>query len=239
MCDTCGCAVTAESEESFHNHGHENNKSRQVIELRRDVLHGNNVEALHNREHLNKLKIKSFNLMSSPGSGKTTLLERTISHLDEGTIAVIEGDLETENDARRIREKGAMAYQITTGTACHLDAFMVHRALHHLDLSKIKYLFVENVGNLVCPAAFDLGTEKNIVLLSATEGDDKPEKYPVMFHKADLVLITKTEVAQIMNFDVKKAKEHIFKINPDIPVILLSLSGSDEFDQWIEYLKNA
>jgi hydrogenase nickel incorporation protein HypB len=240
MCDTCGCALTGSgksAEDKYHAHFSED--SANVINIRENILHANDHQAGHIRDHLRGQKIKSFNLMSSPGSGKTTLLERTIERLGGTHIAVIEGDLETENDAMRIRKKGARARQITTGTACHLDAFMVHEALHSMDLTDIRFLFVENVGNLVCPASFDVGTDKNIVLLSAAEGDDKPEKYPVIFYKADLILITKKEAAQLMNFDLAKAQESIRKINKTAPVYHLSLDGNDQFDQWLAYIQNA
>ena len=227
MCDNCGCSTSEEV------------KNTQKIDVMKDILHSNNHQADHIREHIKKLNIKSFNLMSSPGSGKTTVLERTIEALPDKKIAVIEGDLETENDAKRIRDKGALAHQIMTNTSCHLDAFMVHNAIHKMNLKNIDYLFVENVGNLVCPASFDVGTQKNVVLLSATEGDDKPAKYPVMFHIADLVLNTKTEAAELMNFDIEKAKRSVAKVNSEVPILTLSLKDSDEFDKWIEYLDHA
>ena len=191
MCDTCGCNVTPGNRHLVEAGGklsHTHDGKAAV-----DVLHGllseNDRQAQHNRDHLAKYGVLAVNLMSSPGAGKTALLEATIAALkDELRIAVVEGDLETENDAERIRAQGVPAIQITTGSACHLDAHMVHDALHHLDLSQIDLLFIENVGNLVCPASFDLGHHRNVVLLSTTEGDDKPAKYPVMFRAADLML---------------------------------------------------
>jgi len=147
-------------------------------------------QAESNRKHFDSYGIFAVNLMSSPGSGKTTLLEKTIEYLsDQLKIGVIEGDLETNRDAERIKSKGAPAYQITTGQACHLDAFMVHEGIHHLPLEKLDVVFIENVGNLVCPASYDIGTHLNVVLLSVPEGDDKPAKYPVMFRSADLLLL--------------------------------------------------
>lgn len=225
MCDSCGCGDTQHQ-----------TKDAASFSVLQEVLNSNDHDAGHNREHLQRLGIQSFNLMGSPGCGKTTLLERTLERMETKRIAVIEGDLETENDARRIQAKGALAHQIMTGTGCHLDAKLVHKALHHLDLTGITHLFVENVGNLVCPASFDLGTERNIVLLSATEGDDKPLKYPLMFHGADMVVITKAEAADMMEFDIARAKENIHKANPKAEILTLALQGPDQFDRWLEYL---
>ena len=168
--------------------------------------------------------VVAFNLMSSPGAGKTALLEATIDALKaDFRMAVIEGDLETDNDARRIRAHGVPAVQITTGSACHLDARMVHAALHDLPLSRIDIVFIENVGNLVCPASFDLGQHRNIVLLSVTEGDDKPAKYPVIFRAADLVLLTKMDLAPVMDdFDPLRAEKAVRDLANAAPVIPLS-----------------
>jgi hydrogenase nickel incorporation protein HypB len=183
MCKICGCAQGA-------GHVHVagailHTEFGAKIEVLQAMLHENDRQAAHNRAHFTAAGVLVINLMSSPGAGKTSLLEATIRALrGRLTIAVIEGDLETENDARRIRGAGAQAVQITTGSACHLDSTMVHAALHTLALREIDVLFIENVGNLVCPASFDLGQHRNVVLLSVTEGDDKPEKYPVMFRAA-------------------------------------------------------
>ena len=176
--------------------------------------------------------------MSSPGAGKTSLLEATIGRLNGRlSVAVIEGDLETENDAIRIRTAGAQAVQITTGNACHLDAAMVHAALHRLDLRSIDILFIENVGNLVCPAGFDLGQHRNAVLLSVTEGDDKPQKYPVMFRAADLVAVTKLDLlAAVGDFDPGKAARHLREIGGTAPVMLVSVRSGAGLDAWIEWL---
>ena len=161
-----------------------------------DLLAANDLTAGHNRQHFDDHRVLAINLMSSPGSGKTALLEATILALKSRyRIAVIEGDLETENDADRIRACGVSALQITTGTACHLDASLVHQALHQMPLADIDLLFIENVGNLVCPASFDLGQHLNVTLLSVTEGDDKPAKYPVIFRASDLVVLSKTDLA--------------------------------------------
>ncbi|MBI4983868.1 MAG: hydrogenase nickel incorporation protein HypB, partial [Rhodocyclales bacterium] len=185
MCENCGCTVTD------HNRHLIEVGQRQTIEVLENLLLENDRQAAHIREHLDRLGVFAVNLMSSPGSGKTALLEATIAALPRGLrVAVIEGDLETENDAERIRRHGVQAVQITTGMACHLDAHMVHDALHEIDLSGIDILFIENVGNLVCPANFDIGQHRNVLLLSVTEGDDKAAKYPVMVRAADQVLIT-------------------------------------------------
>lgn len=228
MCKDCGCSKE---------HSHEKVVEKEV-EVLSKVLSKNDEEAQHNREHFNENKILCLNLMSSPGSGKTTLLEATIKALkDKFKIAVIEGDLETENDAKRVREAGANAYQITTGQGCHLDAFMVHKALHHLNLSDTDLLFIENVGNLVCPASYDLGEHLNVVLLSVTEGDDKPVKYPVMFRKADLVIISKADLASHFDFDTDKAIKECKKLNPKVDVIVLDAKNGTNLELWFKFLR--
>lgn len=228
MCKDCGCSKE---------HSHEKVVEKEV-EVLSKVLSKNDEEAQHNREHFNENKILCLNLMSSPGSGKTTLLEATIKALkDKFKIAVIEGDLETENDAKRVREAGANAYQITTGQGCHLDAFMVHKALHHLNLSDTDLLFIENVGNLVCPASYDLGEHLNVVLLSVTEGDDKPVKYPVMFRKTDLVIISKADLASHFDFDTDKAIKECKKLNPKVDVIVLDAKNGTNLELWFKFLR--
>lgn len=230
------------SHENFHNHAHghshpvlNENKSVEVISK---ILIKNDEEAIHNRSHLNENKVLCLNLMSSPGSGKTTLLQSTIKALkDTMKIAVIEGDLETENDAKKVREAGAKAFQITTGQSCHLDAFMVHKALHHFDLSEVDLLFIENVGNLVCPASYDLGEHLNVVLLSVTEGSDKPAKYPVMFRKADLIIISKVDLASYFDFDIQEAINECKKLNPKVDVIVLDAKNGTNLELWLSYLK--
>ncbi len=229
MCDTCGCNVTE----------HHKNDDPHTVEVLEELLSVNNEQAAHNRAHFNEHGQLVINLMSSPGAGKTALLEATIDALkDEFSIAVIEGDLETENDAERIRAKGVPAYQITTGTACHLDAHMVHEALHHMPLQDVDILFIENVGNLVCPASFDLGQHLNVILLSVTEGDDKPVKYPVMFRAADAVLVTKTDLMPYMDdFDIERVKVHMRNLASDAPIIPLSARKDLDMDGWINWLR--
>lgn len=231
MCKDCGCSKE-------HSHEKAVEKEEKAVEVLSKVLNKNDAQAQHNREHFNENKILCLNLMSSPGSGKTTLLEATIKALkDKFKIAVIEGDLETENDAKRVREVGASAYQITTGQGCHLDAFMVHKALHHLNLNDTDLLFIENVGNLVCPASYDLGEHLNVVLLSVTEGDDKPVKYPVMFRKADLVIISKADLASHFDFDTDKAIKECKKLNPKVDVIILDAKNGTNLELWFKFLR--
>jgi len=236
MCDACGCAAGTDH---VHVAGSivRSVKSSEVKVLRA-MLHENDHQAGHNRAHFDAANVLAVNLMSSPGAGKTSLLEATIRALGARlSVAVIEGDLETENDARRIRAAGAPAVQITTGNACHLDANMVHAALHTLDLSSIDVLFIENVGNLVCPAAFDLGQHRNVVLLSVTEGDDKPEKYPVMFRCADLMAITKLDLmAAVGDFDPALAKTHLRELANAAPVLEISARSGTGMDAWIDWL---
>jgi hydrogenase nickel incorporation protein HypB len=216
-------------------------QSGKQIEVMQAMLHGNDRQAEHNRAHFNAAGVLVVNLMSSPGAGKTSLLEATIRALRKRVaIAVIEGDLETENDARRIRAAGAQAVQITTGNACHLDATMVHAALHTLVLRDIDVLFIENVGNLVCPASFDLGQHKNVVLLSVTEGDDKPEKYPVMFRAADLLAITKLDLAEAVgDFQTLRALRHFRNLANPAPMLEISARNGDGMAAWINWLLTA
>ena len=225
-------------EHSHEHHAHPALKEPKTLEVIGKILSKNDAQAQHNREHFNENKVLCLNLMSSPGSGKTTLLEATIKALKgEFGISVIEGDLETENDAKRVREVGAKAYQITTGQGCHLDAFMVHNALHHLNLSDTDFLFIENVGNLVCPASYDLGEHLNVVLLSVTEGDDKPAKYPVMFRKADLVIISKADLAVHFDFSVDEAIKACKKLNPKVDVIVLDAKSGTNLELWFKFLR--
>jgi hydrogenase nickel incorporation protein HypB len=188
------------------------------------LLAKNDDQAILNRQHFDKHRLLAINLMSSPGSGKTALLEATIDALsNKYRIGVIEGDLETENDAKRIRAKGVPAYQITTGTACHLDAHMVHDALHQFPLKGLDLLFIENVGNLVCPASFDLGQHRNVTLLSVAEGDDKPVKYPVMFRAANILLVTKSDLLPVLeDFSPESVELNLRNIASTVPIIELS-----------------
>ena len=240
MCDTCGCNVTPGNAHLVQPGGRLSKTAdgREAISVLHGLLHANDHTAAHNREHFNKHGVLAVNLMSSPGAGKTRLLEATIDALkDQLAIAVIEGDLETENDAERIRAHGVPAIQITTGSACHLDAHMVHDALHALDLQQLDIVFIENVGNLVCPASFDLGQHSNVILLSIPEGDDKPAKYPVMFRAADLVLLSKSDLLPVLDdFQPDKARRHLRELASDAPVFELSAKNAAGMDVWIHWL---
>jgi hydrogenase nickel incorporation protein HypB len=210
----------------------------ETIEVITAILGENDRVAGHNREHFDAHGVLAVNLMSSPGSGKTALLEATIRALGGRLkIAVVEGDLATENDAERIRACGVPAVQISTGNACHLDATMVHDAVHDLPLAGLDVLFIENVGNLVCPASFDLGQHRNITLLSVPEGDDKPAKYPVMFRAADLSLITKTDLlAYITEFSLERARASLRQIGFGGETIELTSRGGEGFTAWLAWL---
>ncbi len=236
MCDTCGCNVTPGNE---HLARQPNAAGESAVTVLADLLAANDQTAAHNRAHFNEHGVLALNLMSSPGAGKTALLEATIDALkEELNIAVIEGDLETENDAARIRAKGVPAVQITTGTACHLDAHMVHAALHALPLAGLDILFIENVGNLVCPASFDLGQHRNVTLLSVTEGDDKPAKYPVMFRAADLVLLTKTDLLAVLeDFSPLRAEANLRTLANPAPVMPLSARKGAGMEAWLAWLR--
>jgi len=236
MCETCGCNITPGN---AHLARQKNDQGQDAVTVLKNLLSANDREAAHNRSHFDRYGMLALNLMSSPGAGKTLLLEATIATLrNEFRIAVIEGDLETENDAARIRAQGVPAVQITTGTACHLDAHMVHGAMHHIDLAGVDILFIENVGNLVCPASFDLGQHRNVTLLSVTEGDDKPAKYPVMFRAADLVLLTKTDLLPVLDdFDPMRAERCVRDLANPAPVLRLSAKKRDGLAAWFDWLR--
>ena len=231
MCDNCGCSITAANRHLVEN-------DRHTIQVLEDLLHENDNQADHNRGHFDELGIFAVNIMSGPGSGKTSLLEATIKALPRDLrLAVIEGDLETENDAERIRRHGVPAVQITTGMACHLDAHMVHKALDQINLKAVDILFIENVGNLVCPASFDVGQHSNVLLLSVTEGDDKPAKYPVMVRAADQMLITKTDLLPyIEEFSIDRARTAVRAIRSDLPVTEVSAKTGHGLEPWLEWL---
>ena len=240
MCDTCGCNITTANQHLIKPGGKFSLASNGTtsISVLKNLMSENDHLAAHNRAHFDKHNVLAINLMSSPGSGKTALLEATIEKLkSKFRIAVIEGDLETENDAERIRKQGVPAIQITTGSACHLDAHMVHDALHQLSLSELDIIFIENVGNLVCPASFDLGQHLNVTLLSVTEGDDKPAKYPVMFRAADLMLLTKIDLLAVLDdFDVRKAEQNLRQLASNIPVFELSARHDKGIKNWLTWL---
>ena len=251
MCKDCGCSIT-----DHHHHDHEHSHSHdshshqaahetlhhnpqlndsKTISVIKKILDKNDHEAVHNRAHFEEHKVLGINLMSSPGSGKTTLLEKFADMVDF-KFAVVEGDLETSRDADRLTAKGIKAVQIQTGSACHLDAFMVHKGLHDIPLDDIDVCFVENVGNLVCPASYDVGTHLNIVLVSVPEGEDKIEKYPVMFRCADLILITKTDLLPYFEYDIQKEKEYARKLNPSVDILEVSTKDEESIKKVIEWI---
>ncbi|MDA8365067.1 MAG: hydrogenase nickel incorporation protein HypB [Gammaproteobacteria bacterium] len=242
MCDTCGCNITPGNRHLVAGDGKLSRTAdgKNAVTVLKGLLDENDLQAHHNRQHFDRHAVLTVNLMSSPGSGKTALLEATIDALrGDLKVAVIEGDLETENDAQRVRAKGVPAVQITTGSACHLDAHMVHNALHHLPLADIDIVFIENVGNLVCPASFDLGHHRNVTLLSVTEGDDKPAKYPVMFRAADLMVLSKTDLLAVLDdFDPQRAEAALRGLASDAPVIRLSARSRVGLEGWTAWLRN-
>ena len=222
MCDTCGCG----------------DSNLVSVDLQENILAVNDRAAAHNREHLGRQGIFAVNLMGSPGAGKTAVLEATARAFEgRRRLGVIAGDLETERDADRLRAVDVPAEAITTGTACHLDAEMVHEALHGFPTTGLDYLFVENVGNLVCPAVYDLGQSVNVVALSVTEGEDKPLKYPVMFRKADLVLLTKVDLLPHLDLDVAALEAGLETVMPGARVLHLSARSGDGVPAWVEWLE--
>jgi hydrogenase nickel incorporation protein HypB len=234
MCATCGCSDDAGVRVNGHGHGHED----RLVVLEQKVLARNDHLAEHNRAWLAERDIVAVNLMSSPGSGKTTLLERTIRELD-GAVSVVEGDQETEFDAERIRVTGAPVVQVNTGAGCHLDADMLARALRSLDPARGSVVFVENVGNLVCPALFDLGEQHRVVVMSVTEGADKPLKYPHMFATADVVLLNKTDLLPYVEFDSARFASSMSQVNENARVISVSATRGDGIPDWYGWLGEA
>jgi len=209
----------------------------RMVKIERDILAKNDGYAAENRRALTARGIFALNLVSSPGSGKTTLLVKTIAALNGAMpLAVIEGDQQTENDAERIRAAGAPALQINTGKGCHLDAAMVAQAMRVLDLADDSLLFIENVGNLVCPASFDLGETRRVVILSVTEGEDKPLKYPDMFRSADLMLLNKCDLLPHLSFDVDLVIDYAHRINPKLKVIRISASSGEGLPEWLDWI---
>ena len=212
--------------------------ARRMVQIEQDILAKNNAYAKQNRERLAERGIFTLNLVSSPGSGKTTLLCKTIEMLrGKASVSVIEGDQQTDQDAERIRATGAPAIQINTGKGCHLDAHMVGHAMEKLDLPEDSLLMVENVGNLVCPAAFDLGEAHKVVILSVTEGEDKPIKYPDMFRAATLMLLNKCDLLPYLSFKVDAAIEFARRVNPGIEVIQVSATTGQGMDEWLKWLE--
>jgi hydrogenase nickel incorporation protein HypB len=207
------------------------------IPVVRDILEANDRIANEHRGLFQKNSLLVVNLMSSPGAGKTTLLENTIGHLKEKMrIGVIEGDIQTSADAERILGAGASAVQINTDGACHLDANMIRAALAAINIEETDLMFIENVGNLVCPAEFDLGEDHKVMILSVTEGDDKPEKYPLMFHEASVLLINKIDLLPYVDCNVSKIREAVLKINPHIKIFEISCQTKEGLDNWFQWI---
>ncbi len=228
-----------EHEHHHHEHEHEHPHDHGLtysISLERKILDKNIQFAERNRGYFEARHVVSFNLVSSPGSGKTSLLELTIKKLKNRPLYVIEGDQQTMNDARRISQAGAPVVQVNTGNGCHLDALMVNKAVKQLEMKPESILFIENVGNLVCPALFDLGESKRVVIISVTEGDDKPAKYPTMFETAQLCIINKTDLLPYVDFDLQSFETTLLKLNKTIEIIRLSVRTGEGFESWLEWV---
>jgi hydrogenase nickel incorporation protein HypB len=221
MCETCGCG----------------DPELVPIEVSRQILSGNDAQALHNREHFEAAGVLAINLMGSPGSGKTALLE-ALAKTARGRLRLgaVSGDLATDRDAERLRAAGIPSIGITTGSACHLDARLVHRALHDFPWRNTDLFFIENVGNLVCPAIYDLGQAANLIALSVTEGEDKPLKYPVMFRKADLVLLTKVDLLPHLDFDLAAAEDALGRVMPDAKMLRVSARTGEGMEELLSWL---
>ena len=244
MCTVCGCSGETHSHAHDHSHGYrkpsgsKNLAASRLVQVEQDILGKNNAYAADNRQRFAAQGVLALNLVSSPGSGKTTLLVRTLDALKgEQPAAVIEGDQQTSNDADRIRATGVQAIQINTGKGCHLDAHRVGHAFEEISLPDGGFLFIENVGNLVCPAAFDLGEAHKVVILSVTEGEDKPLKYPDMFKAADLMLLNKCDLLPYLTFDVDKAIEYALHVNPKLTIIRTSSTTGEGLNEWLAWLK--
>lgn len=260
MCDTCGCGegttiiqtpeearahahqhehgIPHSHGEHAHNHAEHSHNHATTIEVETDVLQQNNLLAERNRGYFQARDVFVLNLVSSPGSGKTTLLEKTVSTLkDEQAIAVIEGDQQSMQDADRIDKLGVEVVQVNTGKGCHLDASMVNDAAQKLDLQNHSLLMIENVGNLVCPSLFDLGEHHKVVIISVTEGDDKPMKYPTMFAASDVCIINKIDLLPYVDFDVDRCKEFARQVQPNLQFFELSARTGEGMEKWLEWLR--
>lgn len=224
-----------------HDHSHDqgvhvHDTPRRVI-VEKDILHHNDLLAQRNRGYFEARNMLCLNLVSSPGSGKTTILERTIRMISTHKVYVIEGDQQTSLDADRIHATGAPVIQVNTGNGCHLDADMIHKAVQELNPTQSSVLLIENVGNLVCPALFDLGESFRVVIISVTEGEDKPLKYPNMFRTAHVCLINKTDLLPYIDFDLQKLKDNALKVNPELTFVELSAKTGDGFEAWVGWME--
>jgi hydrogenase nickel incorporation protein HypB len=264
MCDICGCGQPDEAitilkpgeilnnyplhtHRHGHNHGHSHEHDSahihahthgREIEVELDIMQKNNLLAERNRGYFEAKNIVALNLVSSPGSGKTTVLEKTIAALKgEIAISVIEGDQQTFQDANRIEALETPVIQVNTGNGCHLDADMINKAVKKLDVEERTLLMIENVGNLVCPALFDLGEAGKVVIISVTEGDDKPIKYPTMFEMSDICIINKIDLLPYVDFDVKRCKDFALKVNPKLQFFTLSAKSGEGFNIWLDWLR--
>ncbi|MFM2358029.1 MAG: Hydrogenase isoenzyme nickel incorporation protein HypB [Bacteroidota bacterium] len=249
MCGTCGCgtgSTTTFLDANHHSHAHEHDHphdhvhshGKTVVEVEQDVLLQNNLLAQRNRGYFDAKNILALNLVSSPGSGKTSLLERTlIDQKGQLPFAVIEGDQQTTNDADRIHATGTKVTQINTGKGCHLDAHMVMHAVQGMKPADNSVLFIENVGNLVCPAMFDLGEKERVVVISVTEGDDKPLKYPDMFYTSTLCIINKIDLLPYVPFSMEKVRANAKKVNPNIEILELSCTSGKGLNTWYQWLQ--
>ncbi len=221
MCKTCGCG----------------DPEIVPIEVQERILSDNDAQAEHNRNHFQGLGVLAINLMGSPGAGKTAVLEATAKAAGNRLrLGAVSGDLATDRDANRLNAAGIVSATITTGSACHLDARLVHHALHHFPSNDRDVFFIENVGNLVCPAIYDLGQAANVVALSVTEGEDKPLKYPVMFQKADLVLLTKVDLIPHLEFDVDAVRDALARVMPEPKMLQVSAKTAEGIDAWLDWL---
>ncbi len=230
MCDVCGCGDSSSTKET------------KVIDINQSLIKANKAGAASNKEHFDEKGILAVNLISSPGSGKTTLLEKSIEALSRDlSMGVLEGDIETELDAERIREKGVPAVQLTTGGACHLDSSLIHKGFHSLEHQlngkKLDILFIENVGNLVCPSFFELGEHMRVVLVSVPEGPDKPLKYPKAFKTSHVFIITKSDLVPHFDFDIENVTKDALTLNPSLNVFVLSAKTGEGLGEWVKFIK--
>jgi hydrogenase nickel incorporation protein HypB len=251
MCQTCGCTLTPpdvqiHAHETGHFHPHDHSHSHhpspapeRLLAITQSILSKNDRLAERNRGYFQAKKVYVLNLLSSPGAGKTSFIERTLRDCQaRHPMAVIVGDLETDNDAQRLRQTGAKAIQITTGNLCHLEAEMISQAAQGLDLEGLEVLFIENVGNLVCPAAYDLGENLRLVLFSVTEGEDKPLKYPTMFKSAQVVVITKIDIAEAVGFERDMALKNLQQVAPQATILEISARSGQGMAAWYDYLEH-
>ena len=267
MCTTCGCGNTDEiviakpgektgfiptgelhvhnhdhhhghDHDHSHTHGHDHHHHHEVVDVERDILSRNNLLAERNRGFFEAKNITAINMVSSPGSGKTMLLEKTLEGMgNEFPFYIIEGDQQTMNDANRIDKTGTPVVQVNTGQGCHLDSNMINQAIKELKPEDNAFVIIENVGNLVCPALFDLGENLRVVIISVTEGDDKPIKYPDMFASSQLCIINKTDLLPYVDFDMQKARDYALRVNHHLEFIELSAKTGEGMEQWFDYLR--